>query len=151
MVQSKSPQALYFSTLHLQHYLLSSALLALPLTNFITLQRVPDVAVKVVISSKYEAAWHRQGQWCHSTVHLAILVAHHFLIRADVKHLKGTVVWASHKSVSIIQELEEKGSKDHGVIQYSWTFHTIGIIIIVVFVDCLFLFFFSFRDSFQIV
>lgn len=104
---------------------LSSALRFFPLTHFLSLQQVPDVAVKVVISSKYESAWHRQGQGRHSTVCLIVLVAHHLLISANVKYLEGTIVWASHKSVSIVQVLEGKNI-DQGVIQYSWAFHTKG-------------------------
>lgn len=75
------------------------------LTNFLSLQRVPDVAVKIIIASKDKAAWVGECHRCDTSIQTGVLVTNDLLVRAQVIHLAAAVIWACNDSVSTGEEL----------------------------------------------
>lgn len=80
--------------------------MSVPLTHFLSLQRVPDVAVEVVVAGEDEAARVGQRQGCDSSVQAGVLVANHLLVGAQVVHLAAAVVGACDDGVPAGEELQ---------------------------------------------
>lgn len=86
--------------------ILPSRYISGPLTDFLPLQRVPDVAVEVVIAGEDEAARVGESQGCDASVQAAVLVVNHLLVGAQVVHLAAAVVGACDDGVAAGEELE---------------------------------------------
>lgn len=75
------------------------------LTNFLSLQWVPDVAVEVIVAGKDKAARVGERHRRDACVQASVLVSDHFLVGAQIVHLAGAVVGACDEGVSIGEEL----------------------------------------------
>lgn len=82
------------------------------LTDFLSLQRVPDVAVEVVVAGEDEAARVGGGQGCDAGVQAGVLVVEHLLVGAQVVHLAAAVVGAGDDGVAAGEELEGEEKAD---------------------------------------
>lgn len=78
------------------------------LTNFLSLQWVPDVAVEVIVAGKDKAAWAGESQGRDAGVQAGVLVVDHLLVGAQVVHLAGAVVGACDDGVSTGEELRRR-------------------------------------------
>lgn len=79
-----------------------------PLTDFLSLQWVPDVAVEVIITCKDKAARVGQGQGCDAGVEGGVGVGDDLLVGAQVVHLAGAVVGACDDDVPAVEELKKQ-------------------------------------------
>lgn len=77
-----------------------------PLTNFLSLQRVPDVTVEVVVAGEDEASRVGESQGRDAGVQGAVLIGDHLLVGAQVVHLAGAVVGACDDCVSVWDKLK---------------------------------------------
>lgn len=76
------------------------------LTNFLSLQRVPDMAVEIIIAGKDETAWVGERHRCDTSIQTGVLVTNHLLVRAQVIHLAAAVIWACNDSIPTREELK---------------------------------------------
>ncbi len=91
-----------------------------PLTNFLSLQWVPDVAVEVVVAGKDKAAWAGESQRRDAGVQAGVLVSNHLLVGAQVVHLAGAVVGACDDGISTGEELRRAEKKKRMVCVYMY-------------------------------
>lgn len=76
------------------------------LTDFLSLQWVPDVAVEVIVTCKDKAAWAGESQRCDPGVQAGVLVANHLLVGAQVVHLALAVIGACDDGITTLEELQ---------------------------------------------
>ena len=62
------------------------------LTDFLSLQRIPDMAVEIIIAGKDETARVGERHRCDTSIQTGVLVTNHLLVRAQVIHLAAAVI-----------------------------------------------------------
>lgn len=77
------------------------------LTDSLGFERVPDVDVKVVVASEYQASRQGGAQRGHPAHDAAVLVGDELLVSSQVVHLAGGVIWSCYHCITVGEELEE--------------------------------------------
>ena len=77
-------------------------------TRPVGLERVPHVAVEVVVPCEEEAPALREGDGGDPADDVVMGVSHELLVRTEVEQPAGSIVRASGKRIAIWKELERK-------------------------------------------
>lgn len=77
------------------------------LTHSLSFERVPDVDIEVIVSSKQQASGKGRGQRGDPAHDAGILVGDELLVRPQVIELTGGVIRACYHCVAVREELEE--------------------------------------------
>ncbi len=75
------------------------------LTHSLSFEWVPDVYVKVIVASQYQASWQRRGQRGHPAHDARVLVGDELLVSSQVVQLTGGVIRSSYHCITIREEL----------------------------------------------